>query len=55
VLREVFAMTRGSRAAMTGAAAEHAPSAEADSSEAALARAEAEAILAFEPVPSRKT
>jgi UDP-N-acetylglucosamine diphosphorylase / glucose-1-phosphate thymidylyltransferase / UDP-N-acetylgalactosamine diphosphorylase / glucosamine-1-phosphate N-acetyltransferase / galactosamine-1-phosphate N-acetyltransferase len=55
VLREVFAMTRGSRAAMTGAAAERAPGAEADSSEAALARAEAEAILAFEPAPSRKT
>jgi hypothetical protein len=50
LLREVFAMTRGSRAAMTGAASERAPGATSDSSEAALARAEAEAILAFEPV-----
>jgi hypothetical protein len=35
---------------MTGATSERAPGAAADSSEAALARAEAEAILAFEPI-----
>jgi UDP-N-acetylglucosamine diphosphorylase/glucosamine-1-phosphate N-acetyltransferase len=50
LLREAFAMTRGSRASLTGAMAERAPGAPVDSSEAALARAEAEAILAFEPV-----
>jgi UDP-N-acetylglucosamine diphosphorylase/glucosamine-1-phosphate N-acetyltransferase len=50
LLREVFAMTRGSRAEMTGMVAARPPGAPADSSEAALARAEAEAILAFDPV-----
>ncbi len=46
MLREAFALTRGSRAELAGAVAERAPTA---SSEDALARAEAEAILAFEP------
>jgi hypothetical protein len=50
MMREVFAMTRGSRAALTSAVPEHAAGALDDSSAAALARAEAEAILAFEPV-----
>jgi UDP-N-acetylglucosamine diphosphorylase/glucosamine-1-phosphate N-acetyltransferase len=49
LLREVFAMTRGSRAELTGAASERPSGAPLDSSEAALARAEAEAILAFDP------
>jgi UDP-N-acetylglucosamine diphosphorylase / glucose-1-phosphate thymidylyltransferase / UDP-N-acetylgalactosamine diphosphorylase / glucosamine-1-phosphate N-acetyltransferase / galactosamine-1-phosphate N-acetyltransferase len=46
MLREVFALTRGSRAELTDAAGARAPAA---GSEDALARAEAEAILAFEP------
>jgi UDP-N-acetylglucosamine diphosphorylase/glucosamine-1-phosphate N-acetyltransferase len=50
MLRESFAMTRGSRAELTGVVTQRAPGVPADSSEAALARAEAEAILAFEPV-----
>jgi UDP-N-acetylglucosamine diphosphorylase/glucosamine-1-phosphate N-acetyltransferase len=50
MMREVFAMTRGSRAALTSAVPERAAGALDDSSAAALARAEAEAILAFEPV-----
>jgi UDP-N-acetylglucosamine diphosphorylase/glucosamine-1-phosphate N-acetyltransferase len=50
VLREVFAMTRGHRAGMTAARPPREAGMLADSSEAALARAEAEAILAFEPV-----
>jgi UDP-N-acetylglucosamine diphosphorylase/glucosamine-1-phosphate N-acetyltransferase len=48
LLREVFAMTRGSRAELADTPAERRPA--ATSSETALARAEAEAILAFDPV-----
>jgi len=50
LLREAFTMTRGSRASLAGVTAERALGAPADSSEEALARAEAEAILAFDPV-----
>ena len=47
LLREVFAMTRGSRVDMAPATALRVS---ADGGEAALARAEAEAIRAFEPI-----
>lgn len=46
LLREVFAMTRGSRAEMTAGAQLRVPA----DGEAALARAEADAVRAFEPV-----
>lgn len=49
MLREVFALTRGSRAAMVEPTNERAVGGAASSNADALARAEAEAILAFEP------
>jgi UDP-N-acetylglucosamine diphosphorylase/glucosamine-1-phosphate N-acetyltransferase len=49
MLREVFGMTRGSRADMASTRTQL-PAAALSDSEAALARAEAEAILAFEPI-----
>jgi UDP-N-acetylglucosamine diphosphorylase/glucosamine-1-phosphate N-acetyltransferase len=50
MLREVFAMTRGSRASMAGGTQRPARPEPADDGRAALARAEAAAIAAFEPV-----
>jgi UDP-N-acetylglucosamine diphosphorylase/glucosamine-1-phosphate N-acetyltransferase len=53
MLREVFAMTRGSRASMTDGAPRRATAGPPDGAEAALARAEAEAVRAFEAVEIR--
>jgi UDP-N-acetylglucosamine diphosphorylase/glucosamine-1-phosphate N-acetyltransferase len=49
MLREIFALTRGSRAGMVTATPAPASGASVAALEAALARAEAEAIRAFEP------
>jgi UDP-N-acetylglucosamine diphosphorylase / glucose-1-phosphate thymidylyltransferase / UDP-N-acetylgalactosamine diphosphorylase / glucosamine-1-phosphate N-acetyltransferase / galactosamine-1-phosphate N-acetyltransferase len=50
MLREVFAMTRGSRVSLTDGASRLAHVGPPDGGEASLARAEAEAVRAFEPI-----